>query len=123
MPGQRHILIMSLNRTTLIGHLGKDAQIVNLATGSFVSFTLAVNQTYTAKDGEKKEKTEWFSCSYPHTKLADYLKKGQQVYLEGQIGKRAYLNKEGQAEAELTLWVSSLEFVGNKVNLNQTVES
>jgi len=114
---------MSLNRTSLIGHLGKDAQIVNLEKGSFVSFTLAVNTSYTNKQGEKVERTEWFSCSYPHVKIADYLKKGQQVYLEGQIGKRAYLSKEGQAEAELTLWVNNLEFLGSKVNVSQTVEN
>ena len=105
---------MSINRTTVIGHIGKDAEIIEHEKGAFISFTVAWNDTYTDKSGVKHEKTEWFSCGYQNTNLNPYLRKGTRVEVEGRIGKRAYLTKEGAAAAELTLWVTRLELLSDR---------
>jgi single-strand DNA-binding protein len=92
----------SLNRVELIGNLGKQPEIKKVNSNNKVAtFTLATTEpAYTLQNGTQvQEKTEWHnivawgSCA----SIAErFLKKGQQVYVEGKMKTRSYDNKNGQ---------------------------
>jgi single-strand DNA-binding protein len=89
----------SVNKVILIGHLGKDAETRFTTSGvARTTFPLATN--YRWKDpqtGEWKEETEWHNIVlWRQENLANYLTKGQRVYIEGRIQTRTYEDKEGQ---------------------------
>jgi len=89
----------SVNKVILIGHLGKDAETRFTTSGAArTTFPLATN--YRWKDpqtGEWKEETEWHNIVlWRQENLANYLTKGQRVYVEGRIQTRSYEDQAGQ---------------------------
>lgn len=89
----------SVNKAILIGNLGADPELRNLANGSKVAtFNLATHESYTNKAGELVEQTEWHRIEL-WEKLADiamqYLKKGNTVYVEGRIRTEEWTDKDG----------------------------
>jgi len=93
----------SLNKVLLIGRLGADPEIKQMINGKSVArLSLATSQTWKDKNtGEKKEKTEWHRVVVFNEGLVNvvkqYLKKGAQVYIEGQISTRKWKDeKSGQ---------------------------
>lgn len=89
----------SLNRVQLIGRLGKNPEIRYTANGSAVAnFSLATNETWTGKDGQKNERTEWHNL-VAWGKLGEicgeYLTKGKQIYIEGRLNTRSWEDKDG----------------------------
>ena len=84
----------------LVGNLGKDPEVRHLDGGvSVAHFTLATNEYYKDKQGNRVERTEWHNIS-AWRGLADmadkYLRKGQQVYIEGKLRTRQYQDKDQQ---------------------------
>jgi single-strand DNA-binding protein len=79
----------SVNRVILIGNLGKDPEIRYTQGGDpIANFSLATNEVWTDKSGQKQERTEWHQIEIfgKAAQVArDYLSKGRQVYIEGQI--------------------------------------
>ena len=93
----------SLNKVLLIGRLGADPEIKQMVNGKSVArLSLATSQNWKDKNtGEKKEKTEWHRVVVFNEGLVNvvqqYLKKGAQVYIEGQISTRKWTDeKSGQ---------------------------
>lgn len=90
---------ISKNLVQLTGHLGNDVQILQIANGSKkASFSLAVNSSYTSAGGETKKETSWFNIvAWGKTAetMAESLKKGQEVGIEGKIVSRKYTDKNG----------------------------
>lgn len=89
----------TLNKTLLIGRLGKDPDVRYTAKGTaFASFSLATNEVYKDKSGETVEQTEWHRV-VAWKKLAEicgqYLKKGSLVVVEGQLRTRNYNDNKG----------------------------
>ena len=89
----------SLNRVQLIGNLGRDPELRYTPEGTPVcNFSVATTEAWTSKTGDKQEKTEWHRISM-WGKVGEiagqYLKKGRQVYVEGSIRSREYVDKEG----------------------------
>ena len=89
----------SVNKVIIVGNLGRDPETRYLPSGEAVT-NISVATTDTWKDkasGEKKEATEWHRISF-FGRLAEiageYLKKGSQVYVEGQLRTRKYQDKE-----------------------------
>jgi single-strand DNA-binding protein len=79
----------SVNRVILIGNLGKDPEIRYTQSGEpIANFSLATNESWTDRGGQKQERTEWHQVEVfgKAAQVArDYLTKGRQVYLEGSI--------------------------------------
>lgn len=96
---------------TLVGTLGRDAEIRDAGTTKVVNFSVAVNQGY----GEKKT-TLWVECAKFGDKvnIAEYLKKGTQVVVVGEPSLREYATKDGANKAQFTLRVSDIKLVGGK---------
>ena len=86
-----------INKVILIGHLGKDPEIMRLESGSMkASFTVATTETYKDKSGNRVEQTEWHNIVVwnKSAEIAEkYLKKGGAVYIEGRIRSRDYTDK------------------------------
>ena len=86
----------SLNKVLLIGRLGADPEIKQMVNGKSVArLSLATSQSWKDKNtGEKKEKTEWHRIVVFNEGLVNvvqqYLKKGAQVYVEGQLSTRKW---------------------------------
>ena len=89
----------SVNKVILVGNLGRDPEIRYTPSGAAVgNFTLATNEVWTDKSGEKKERTEWHRITvWGRTAeiAGEYLKKGRQVYIEGSLQTREWNDKEG----------------------------
>ena len=90
----------SLNKALLIGRLGADPEIKQMVNGKSVArLSLATSQSWKDKNtGEKKEKTEWHRIVVFNEGLVNvvqqYLKKGAQIYIEGQISTRKWKDEQ-----------------------------
>ena len=86
----------SLNKVQLIGRLGADPDIKQMVNGKNVArLSIATSQTWKDKSsGERKEKTEWHRIVIFNEGLVNvvqqYLKKGANVYVEGQLSTRKW---------------------------------
>lgn len=106
----------SLNKVMIIGNLGKDPEMQYTAGGDAVTkFSVAANETWT-KDGERKERTEWFNV-VAWRKLAEtcaqYLEKGRQVYVEGRLQTRTY-EQDGQKKYFTEVIADQVRFLGER---------
>jgi single-strand DNA-binding protein len=113
----------SLNKVLLIGRLGADPEIKQMVNGKSVArLSLATSQSWKDKNtGEKKEKTEWHRIVVFNEGLVNvvqqYLKKGAQIYVEGQITTRKWKDEQsGQdkysTEVVIQGYNSSLTMLG-----------
>jgi single-strand DNA-binding protein len=88
----------SVNKVILVGHLGKDAE-TRFTQGGVprTTFTVATNRRWKDQQtGDWKEETEWHNVVlWRSENLANYLTKGQQVYVEGRLSTRAWDDKDG----------------------------
>jgi len=88
-----------LNKVTLIGRLGRDPEIRYFESGTAkANFPLATSETYTNKEGQRVENTEWHNIIF-WRQLAEiaekYLKKGALVYIEGKLRTRSWDDQDG----------------------------
>ena len=89
-----------VNRVILVGNLGNDPEVKYLPSGSAIAnLTVATSESWNDKaTGEKKENTEWHRVVL-FGKLAEvageYLRKGSQVYIEGQLRTRKWTDNAG----------------------------
>ena len=125
----------SLNKVLLIGRLGADPEIKQMVNGKSVArLSLATSQSWKDKNtGEKKEKTEWHRIVVFNEGLVNvvqqYLKKGAQIYVEGQISTRKWKDEaSGQdkysTEVIIQGYNSSLTMLGgNSMNENQSSQN
>lgn len=89
-----------VNKVFLIGRLGKDPVIKHFSNDNAIAeFTLATDDSYKDKQGNKVEQTDWHNIKIPTRKLAEvaekYLKKGSLLHVEGKIKTRSYDDKDG----------------------------
>lgn len=90
-----------INKVIIVGNLGNDPEVKYMPSGSAVAnLTVATSESWKDKNtGESKEKTEWHRVAI-FGKLAEiageYLRKGSQVYLEGQLQTRKWQDQQGQ---------------------------
>ena len=91
----------SLNKVLLIGRLGKDPELREFPSGGKVcNFSLATSETWKdASTGERQERTSWHNIAIFNERLAEiaeqYLRKGSQVYIEGQLETRKWQDQAG----------------------------
>ena len=119
----------SLNKGLLIGRLGADPEIKQMVNGKSVArLSLATSQSWKDKNtGEKKEKTEWHRIVVFNEGLVNviqqYLKKGAQIYVEGQLTTRKWKDEQsGQdkysTEVILQGYNSTLTMLGGGSNIS-----
>ena len=117
----------SLNKVLLIGRLGADPEIKQMVNGKSVArLSLATSNTWKDKNtGEKKEKTEWHRVVIFNEGLVNvvqqYVKKGAQVYIEGQLTTRKWKDEKSgldrySTEVVLQGFNSSFKILSSKNN-------
>ncbi len=124
----------SLNKVQLIGRLGADPEVKQMVNGKSVArISLATSQSWKDRNtGEKKEKTEWHRVVVFNEGLVNvvqqYLKKGAQIYIEGQLSTRKWKDEQtGQdkysTEIILQGYNSTLTMLGASNSNNITNQS
>ena len=109
---------MSLNRVTLIGHLGQDPELRHLPTSGqpVASFSVATDESFTGKDGQRQERVEWHNIvvfGKAAESCKEYLKKGRQAYIEGKLRTREYEAKNGSGKRQRTEIIAQrVQFLG-----------
>lgn len=109
------------NSVTLIGHLGKDPEVKTFGTSKKAAFSIATTDTYKNQKGDKVQDTQWHNIVI-WGKLAaiaeKYLRKGQEVVLEGKLVHRVY-ETNGEKKYVTEVNVNDLVMVGSKKNNTQ----
>jgi single-strand DNA-binding protein len=108
---------MALNKVMLIGNLGRDPEVRTLQNGQVVgNFSLATNESFTDRAGNKREHTEWHHIvmfGWLAETCGKHLTKGRQVYVEGPLRNREYESKDGSGKRHRTEIVAlRVEFLG-----------
>lgn len=104
-------------QVTIIGNVGRDPELRYLQNGVAVcDFSVAVNKRYTS-GGEQRDETTWFRVTC-WRQLAEtvnqYLSKGRQVMVIGEVKATAYQDKGGQPAATLELTAQTVKFLGGR---------
>lgn len=107
-----------VNKVILIGRLGKDPEVRYTPDGAMVTtFTLATDESYKDKNGEKVQKTEWHRI-VTFGKLAEicgnYLVKGKLIFIEGRIQTRAWEDKEGVKRNTTEIVANDMKMLDSK---------
>ena len=109
---------MSLNRVTLIGHLGQDPELRHLPNSGqpVASFSIATDEAYTDKQGQRQERVDWHNVvvfGKAAESCKEYLKKGREVYVEGRLRIREYEVKDnGGKRQRAEIIASCVQFLG-----------
>ena len=106
---------MYLNKVFLYGNLTRDPEVRALPSGQQVaSFALATNRTYTDKNGAKQEATEFHNVvafGRQAEVLAQYMKKGRPIFVEGRIQTRSWDDKtSGEKKYRTEIVIDSFQF-------------
>ncbi len=107
---------MSINKVILIGRLGQEPELKYTPSGAAVcNFTLATSETWTDKNGQKQERTEWHRVVV-WGKLAElcnqYLAKGRQCFVEGSLQTRQWDDQQGQKRYTTEINARNIQFLG-----------
>ena len=106
------------NRATLIGNVGSDPEMRQVASGQLASFSVATNRKYTKKDGEAVDETQWHRITV-FGKSADfvesYIRKGDKVFVEGRIEYRMYEDRDGNEKMATQITVAWPEGTVKKI--------
>lgn len=102
----------------VIGNLGKDAIVNNVNGKSVINFNVAHTERFRDAQGNQKDRTVWVECAYwtDRTAIAPYLKKGTQVFVEGNPDVRTYTTQDGRQGASLSLRIQSIQLLGSRSN-------
>lgn len=100
----------------IIGYAGKDAIVQQHGIESVINFSVCHTDKYTDASGQKYEKPTWVNCSWwtDKTNIAQYIKKGTLLWIEGAIEAKNYKGRDGESKAYLNLRVARVELLGGK---------
>ena len=113
----------SLNKVLLIGHLGSDPEVRSTSNGTRVAtLSVATSRQWNSATGERQEKTEWHRVVLWNNRsgngLADvadrYLKKGDQVYIDGSIEYRTWEDREGKTRYTTEIRAREMIMLGGR---------
>jgi single-strand DNA-binding protein len=116
-----------LNKVMIIGHLGRDPEMRYTPSGRPVTtFSVATARSWHSADGERHEETEWFNV-VAWGSLAEicnqYLRKGQQVYIEGRLQTRRWEDTDGNKHFTTELVAKEMIMLGERREVSGTYVS
>ena len=110
----------SYNKVILMGNLTRDPEVRSTSSGQTVTaLGIASNRTYTVggPGGEKREEVTFIDVDFWGKRgevIAQYLKKGDPIFIEGRLSFRQWDDKEGNKRSKLSVTGESFEFIGGK---------
>ena len=113
---------MSVNKVIILGHLGQNPELRYTASGTAVcQFSVATNEYYDDKQGERQEQTEWHRIivwGKQGENCNKFLEKGRQVFVEGRLRTNSWTDKSGQKRYTTEIVARSVKFIGGKFEKN-----
>tara|TARA_B100001750_G_scaffold245672_1_gene265901 strand:- start:3337 stop:3741 length:405 start_codon:yes stop_codon:yes gene_type:complete len=110
----------SINRVMLVGHLGGDPESRYTQSGTAVAnFNIATNESRKNAEGGYQDHTEWHRCvlfGKPAETAAQYLKKGQMVYIEGRLRTRSWEDKDGNKRTSTEIQGDMFTMLGRRAD-------
>lgn len=107
-----------LNKCEFIGNLGRDPEIKTTNGGEeYAVFSMACNETWKDKDGNKQEDVQWIRCiawKGLAQVIKSYVKKGSQIYIEGKHKLNKWTDDNGNEKQSVSYHVRSLLLLGGK---------
>src|SRR5690349_17966054 len=109
---------MSVNKAILVGRLGRDPETRYTSGGQAVcNFTLATDETYKDRAGERQKRTEWHRIVVwgKQAEIAQqYLHKGSLIFVEGRIQTRQWDDREGQKRTTVEIVANNFRMLGGR---------
>jgi len=107
-----------LNKVMVIGNLGRDPEMRYTPSGRPVTtFSVATSRSWKSSEGERRTETEWFNI-VAWGNLAEicnqYLKKGQQVYIEGRLQTRRWEDDDGNKRSSTEVVAREMTMLGDR---------
>jgi single-strand DNA-binding protein len=106
-----------MQRLEIIGFIGQDSVVKDLGQNQVINFSVAVSESYINKTtNEKITNTVWFECAKwgNNTQIAQFLKKGTQVFVSGKPTARSWQKEDGSLISVLGLNVNQIQLLGTK---------
>ena len=105
----------SVNKAVIIGYVGHTPRLNYTRSGAGVTrFTVATDWRVQTPDGQVEHKTDWHNCvAFGRTAevICDYVQKGNQIYVEGQMHTRIYTGKDGTQKTICEIHVDRIHFL------------
>jgi single-strand DNA-binding protein len=110
---------MSVNKVILLGRVGSDPEVKYMPSGNAVlNLSIATNRKFKNKETDSYEdKTEWHRVVFfnkPAETIGQYIKKGQQLYIEGRLQTRKWQDKDGVEKYSTDIISDNFTFIGSK---------
>ena len=116
----------SVNKVILIGHLGKNPELRTTQSGTSVcNLTVATDEGYTDRDGNKVDRTEWHRVTAFQRQAencANYLRKGSLVYVEGSLQTRKWQDQQGQDRYTTEIKAERVRFLDRRQDGGQPAQ-
>lgn len=110
------------NKVNLIGRLGMNPEVRTLSSGKVMArFSIATTDTYKNEKGERMTETQWHNViawGSPARIIEKYVKKGQEIAVEGKLTSRNYEDKNGVKRSVSEVVVSDILLLGNTKEKN-----
>ena len=111
---------MSVNKVILIGRLTRDAEVRAAGQKQVASFSVATSEKFKDQSGEMRENSEFHDCElWGNEGVYQYLKKGQEVFVEGSIKTDKWTDQNGQEKSKKKIRVFSLQLTGSRPQTQQ----
>ena len=105
-----------VNKVIIVGRLGADPEIKQVGNSQSVArLSIATSESWTGKDGQKQERTEWHRVvvwGRQAENCAKHLSKGRQVYVEGRLQTRSWEDQAGQKKYATEIVATTVQFLG-----------
>lgn len=115
-----------MQKMIITGHLGQDCRVNQVGNKTVINFSVASNERYPDQDGQLVEKTTWYNCAKWENKegnLWKYLRKGQQVLIEGKLDAKLYATKDKKPAIDLSIRVLAIELLGSSKETSAEVDN
>lgn len=105
-----------MQKITIIGNIGRDAELKEINSQFLIQFTVAVNTGYYDQNRNWVDRTNWYNCKIwkdknQKTDIVKKLNKGRKIYVEGSPDISIYKDKDGQSRIDLGMRVTTFELL------------
>ncbi len=110
-----------MQQLSIIGRIGADAEVKEIGNNQVINFNVAVSETFT-KNNVKETKTTWFQVQKwgNNTQVAQYIKKGGQIFVSGKPANRAFIGNDSTAQVVNGINAFEIELLGSASDSTQT---
>ena len=114
---------MSINKVIMVGNLGQNAESRQVGQSTVINFSIAMTEKFSNAQGQVQERTEWANVEYwGNPNIAQYLVKGQQVYVEGSLRTDKWQDQNGQMHSATKIRAFNIQLLGSRPQAQQPVQ-